>query len=296
MSEGAENKVRAWWLRMRSSRWLGGLTPLERTAATLFGLGGVGVGGVGVFVSDNQAGTTTILIIGAGFLLMAVQGTRITKLGREAVELANLEAKAQDFTATAGDLLPAKPATDEAGKQQAAEDLRVAEKLTKAAESIFPEIAANESFQDVRNKMYEQQVFNALSEQLELVAGGPDAKYGITGTGLTYGGPGEASINLWLMRGNLRKEFRVVPRFLEKYQVPEEGWLDYLASLARHDNENVLVITNRFVGKSAVERVGKWVPLEKVQFARWAEPAHDEHLGSTLLSIADNSNGWTDVG
>lgn len=64
-----------------------GLGGLERTGALIFGLAGVGTGGVGVFLSDNQAGTTAILLLGAVFLLMAVQGTAIRSASRDNVEM-----------------------------------------------------------------------------------------------------------------------------------------------------------------------------------------------------------------
>jgi hypothetical protein len=64
-----------------------GLTPLERWIASITGLAGVAAGGVGVFLSDNQAGTTAILLLGAVFLLMGVQGTAIIKAGKDSVEM-----------------------------------------------------------------------------------------------------------------------------------------------------------------------------------------------------------------
>ena len=70
------------------------LTKQERAGATLIGLSGTIVGGFGIFLSDNQAGTAVILILGVVFLLMAVQGTavrRITKEGGDFAERAAAE-------------------------------------------------------------------------------------------------------------------------------------------------------------------------------------------------------------
>jgi len=63
------------------------LRPWERWLAGLFGATGTGVGGIGIFLSDNQAGTTAILLLGAIFVLIAIQGTPLRSASRESIEL-----------------------------------------------------------------------------------------------------------------------------------------------------------------------------------------------------------------
>ena len=60
----------------------------ERWVAGALGGIGVGAGGVAMFLTDNQAGTTAMLLLGAMFLLIAVQGTPVRKASKDTIELA----------------------------------------------------------------------------------------------------------------------------------------------------------------------------------------------------------------
>ncbi|WP_405177569.1 hypothetical protein OG225_25165 [Nocardia sp. NBC_01377] len=53
----------------------------ERVLATILGVIVAAAGTVGVFVSDNQAGTAALFILAAALLLMGVQGTPLTRFG-----------------------------------------------------------------------------------------------------------------------------------------------------------------------------------------------------------------------
>jgi hypothetical protein len=64
-----------------------GLVAWERWVAGAVGLVAAGGGGVSVFMSNNQAGSTALLLLGAIFLLLAVQGTAIRRATRESVEM-----------------------------------------------------------------------------------------------------------------------------------------------------------------------------------------------------------------
>lgn len=59
----------------------------ERWVAGFAGAAAAGAGGFSVFVSDNQAGSTALMVFGAVFLLLAVQGTAIRRATRESVEM-----------------------------------------------------------------------------------------------------------------------------------------------------------------------------------------------------------------
>jgi hypothetical protein len=59
----------------------------ERVLAGAVGLASAGGGGVSVFISNNQAGSTALLLVGGIFLLLAVQGTAIRRATRESLEL-----------------------------------------------------------------------------------------------------------------------------------------------------------------------------------------------------------------
>jgi len=126
-----------------------GLTRLERAAAGLLGLGGVGCGGFGVFYSSNQAGTTALLLIGAAFLLMAVQGTAIVKAGKDSFELERRRAV---------DKLTEK-ATDALEDEQTAE----AAVLLDAAREMAPQ-ASDAVLRRLTYELYEQRVAQAVAE------------------------------------------------------------------------------------------------------------------------------------
>ncbi|MFC4529154.1 hypothetical protein [Sphaerisporangium dianthi] len=56
---------------------------LERATALVVGTAAEISGGYAVFNSDNQAGTVALLLAGAVFLLIGVQGTRLIRMGTE---------------------------------------------------------------------------------------------------------------------------------------------------------------------------------------------------------------------
>lgn len=63
-----------------------GLNWAERLAAGLLGLGIAGAGIDAVFTREVEAGPTALLLVGAVFLLLAVQGTPIRKANKDSVE------------------------------------------------------------------------------------------------------------------------------------------------------------------------------------------------------------------
>ncbi|MFI6134157.1 hypothetical protein [Micromonospora sp. NPDC051141] len=56
------------------------LNKLERGLALAVGLSSGGAGGYAVFESSNQVGSAALILTGAAFLLVAVQGTRLVRL------------------------------------------------------------------------------------------------------------------------------------------------------------------------------------------------------------------------
>jgi hypothetical protein len=63
---------------------------LERAGALCVGGGALITGAVGVFVSDNQAGTAGLFVIAFAFLVIGIQGTPLIKFssGDQSLELA----------------------------------------------------------------------------------------------------------------------------------------------------------------------------------------------------------------
>lgn len=127
-----------------------GLSWRERSAASALGLAGVGVGGVGIFLSENQAGTTAMLILGAVFLLMGVQGTAIRRASKDSVEMEQRARRAQ-VVSQAEEVLQTE------GPEQA-------EAFIEGASAIDPELAKSRWLAGVRGEIYHSQVIAQLIE------------------------------------------------------------------------------------------------------------------------------------
>ena len=69
----------------------------ERLGSIVLGLATGGAGGYAVFATSNQAGSAALILAGAAFLLIGLQGTRLVKLGGggSSIEMARYEAAAQ---------------------------------------------------------------------------------------------------------------------------------------------------------------------------------------------------------
>jgi hypothetical protein len=128
---------------------LPGLSMKERISAGAVGLGGVGAGGAGVFLSSNQAGTSAILILGAMFLLMAVQGTRIIKLSKDGAELERKFRQARRLVEKAAD-------------EAADGNLQAAVAYQDAAKAIEPRIEREPIARVVTAQIYELEAYEAV--------------------------------------------------------------------------------------------------------------------------------------
>jgi hypothetical protein len=130
----------------------GGLSPLERCIASLIGLAGVGAGGAGVFLSDNQAGTTAILLLGAVFLLMGVQGTAIIKAGKDSVELERRQA-GQKILKRAVEIAENDPGE--------------ASELIEAAKAVDPPLRSDPAVRELSYRIYETEIGKAIRRAAE---------------------------------------------------------------------------------------------------------------------------------
>lgn len=124
----------------------------ERWVAGVFGFAGVCVGGVAIFVSTNQAGTTAILALGAIFVLLAVQGTAIRKASKNSVELDPRDAVGRT-------LVKANDFYQEKGPSEA-------RAIIEGAATARPEIKNDAAFQIAGSVWYEEQARDALRRGL----------------------------------------------------------------------------------------------------------------------------------
>jgi hypothetical protein len=126
-----------------------GLVAWERWIAGLIGLGAAGAGGVSVFMSDNQAGSTALLVFGAIFMLLAVQGTAIRRATRESVELERRSA--------------VRKVVNEARERIDAGEPDVAQAYIEGAADTDPAVATDAAIRDVAADAYVQRVGQAIS-------------------------------------------------------------------------------------------------------------------------------------
>lgn len=121
----------------------------ERMLSGVVGAAAVSAGVIAVFVADNQAGTVALLLISVAFLLIAVQGTALTRFGsgEHAIELERRQ-WARDLVVQAGDQW----------------DVRAAYALLTAASAIDPAVDGSPQAEPIR---YEQRVGDALVDVIE---------------------------------------------------------------------------------------------------------------------------------
>jgi hypothetical protein len=67
------------------------MSGLERTGASVVGALLGGGGAAAVFITNNQAGSTAMILVGAVFLIIGVQGTPISRASKDSVELRDRE-------------------------------------------------------------------------------------------------------------------------------------------------------------------------------------------------------------
>jgi hypothetical protein len=124
----------------------------ERWVALVLGLLLTGVGGWAVFKSSNQAGSAVLLLMGAAFLLIGVQGTPLIKIGGST---ANLELERRRRRA--------ETAIEQAEKEP---NPQVAQGMLEAAAIMDPQLVMSPQTQA---RLYEDRVGAALRTTFENV-------------------------------------------------------------------------------------------------------------------------------
>jgi len=115
----------------------------ERVIAVALGLGAGGAGGVAVFVTSNQAGAASLVIVGATLLLIGIQGTRLLKFGGGGTTI---------------EMARAQLAVRLLDRARTEEDAEVAEGIAQAAEMVSPVVPAG----GVHVSRYEDELARAL--------------------------------------------------------------------------------------------------------------------------------------
>jgi len=247
-----------------------GLGGWERFFAGLVGAVGVGAGGVGIFLSENQAGTTTILLVGAVFLLMSVQGTRIIKAGKDSVELEQ-KRRGRKLTERAVEAIENK------------KDPEKAAELAAAARRADPSLSKEPSFRYLKHQIYERQAYEAVRRAIDhliedgaLPAEGSAPYLGsevVAPSGTRYDG----SLNRIGTR-QIYVEFRNYRRALSVNTIRE------LRGQALEDGADVLLVTPT-EPDAWVRSQGENFKSARVVPAKWADESDDVNIEKALLTL-----------
>jgi hypothetical protein len=136
-----------------------------RAGATAVGIGTAGAGAIAVFVTENQAGAATLLVIAAAFLLIGIQGTPLIRIGagQNSVELARIRRRVRQIV-------------EEATSDQQSPD--VARGMVEAASFIDPDAGVPAS---ISAYAFEQQIMAALARVTQDRATSGVAPVGVDG-------------------------------------------------------------------------------------------------------------------
>jgi hypothetical protein len=255
---------------------LHGLGTWERWLAGAVGLAGVIAGGVGVFLSANQAGTTAILLLGAVFLLMAVQGTAIIKAGKDSVELERRRKKALDLSERAAEKLEQ-------------EDLPAAGAYQEAAKAVDPSIRREPAVRAVDEGIYTSAVMEAVLRNLERVEK-PLKERGLQRTYILDMVPDMPGPGKYMTVTDEADESRsltvVVRRRLNRPNSMSLTYADVLAIIEGLEG-NILIVSEVEPAPNVRTKVKSILQGSRrnLEFAQWINPVDDDVLESKLREM-----------
>lgn len=252
------------------SRTVDGLNWLERTGATLVGLVGVGVGGTGIFLSDNQAGTTAMLLLGAVFLLMGIQGTAIKRATKDSVEWERRRQKRFDTAVQAGEIL------EERGPDEA-------ELFIEGAKAADPGITSEPAVRRLDGILFERQVLDALKRTIPR-AGLDPARYRISSRIDVHGPEIDIVVS--------DKEDGLPKLFIEVKMLPTQGsrilrsMQNAIEQLSQYGKPG-LIVANRYIPVPILESLRLDDHNPPIHYALWRGPEDDESLVLELRRLLD---------
>lgn len=237
------------------SRW-------QRVASCVLGLGGVGAGGASVFMTSNQAGSVALLGVGAGFLIMAVNGTPI------------IRAKLKDYELT---MAPRRRKVVEIALSEPPEE---ASRTLDVLQQIDPGARTDPGVLRAMGDVYDAEVLAALKRA---ALGGP----GVT---VDYG---QSDLGVDLL---IRSQSKVI-YVAVKYSTAPEGplpasFIRKVFADADRRTAPLMVVTNRRLSNQ-ISELAKSVDPEgqKVQFVRWRDRQDDLALKLALIRLLEAQDG-----
>lgn len=257
-SDGTGQHVSAIALR-RWERWLAGA----------IGVTGAGVGGTGVFLSDNQAGTTAILLIGALFMLLAVQGTPLRSASRDSIELDDRQAVDRLAEKAEGELEEDEPERARA--------------TIEGASTVRPDLQQNPRLVRLSERAYKREIFHALERAYSATARSfsgraikrPWSAGKARFDALIQFSKSDDEPGVYRAQYHLEVAFAPTGRFYSSDKLNEK-----LIQWSGFGGGNLLIVSNRTLsglGKQTLEQHSEHSP-HKVRFVTWRDEDDDPVL------------------
>jgi hypothetical protein len=235
-----------------------GLVSWERWIAGLIGLGAAVAGGASVFVSDNQAGSTALLVFGAIFMLLAVQGTAIRRATRESVELERRSV--------------VRKVVNEARERIGAGEPDEAQAYIEGVADTNPEVATDAAIRDVAADAYVQRVSQAISRVVDA-----SASYEVS-LSRDY-----ADARIRDRRDPNGPVIEVYCKYLRfpRAQAISARWLRGVFDRFRRAGPT-LIVSNYPLSAEAAQWLDAQTGYPHVHFAPWGDTEDDENLASAV--------------
>lgn len=236
----------------------------ERWVAGVFGFLGAAVGGTAIFVTDNQAGTTAMLLIGAIFTLMAVQGTAVRKAAKDSVEMYDREV--------------VERATKEAKDALEEKDYLTARAIIETAKEENPGISHDPALEVIDYAVYEKEVHQAIVRVMPKVV-----EYGYT---VMTDGYSDGDTFDFVIVGNTQLNDPVLVETLYSSTLatptPRIRRAKHRIRATGHVG---VIISNRYMTNAAISELGFDRDETDVQFVLWRNILDDRSLGLALSRL-----------
>ncbi|WP_143110734.1 hypothetical protein [Streptomyces sp. cf124] len=235
------------------SRW-------ERLAASALGLVLSGSGVAAVFMTSNQAGSVALLLVGVVLLIMAINGSPLTRARYQDYELFMARRRRQ-VVATLRDDSP----------EDARQALQVLSTLDPGADRD-PVVVSASSYvleQEVVSRL--QRLFPATTANEGPFDYGVDAVVPIEGGSIAVevrGGTGSVPLSVTELRRIVNKAASARMR------------------LSAASFEGLLVVTNRPLPPSLPRRIRELSPILPTAVVRWVDEQDDQVLEATLRELS----------
>lgn len=236
----------------------------ERWLAGIFGFLGTAVGGTAIFVTNNQAGTTAMLLVGALFILMAVQGTAVRKAAKDSVEMYDREA-VERTSKDVQDALEEK-------------DYFTARAIIETAKEEHPAISRNPAIEVLDYAVYEKEVQQAIERVVPKIV-----DYEVTI--LTNGYSDGDRFDLVIMGDKQYNDPVLVEILYSSTIAAPTQRIGRAKNRIRAAGNKGMIISNRYMTNVAISELRFDQDETDVQFVLWRNTQDDRSLGLALSRL-----------